>query len=160
MSGPGEDCLSEADVDARMMRLALEEARACLGWGDVPVGAVVARGGEIFGRAGNERERRGDPTAHAEILALRQAAERVGTWRLDGCTAYVTLEPCAMCAGAMVLARLDRLVYGAADPKAGAAGSVLDVLGEPRLNHRPSVEPGLLADECAALLSAFFAERR
>jgi tRNA(adenine34) deaminase len=160
MSGPGEDCLSEGDVDARMMRLALEEARGCLGWGDVPVGAVVARGGDILGRAGNERERRGDPTAHAEILALRQAAERVGTWRLDGCTAYVTLEPCAMCAGAMVLARLDRLVFGAADPKAGFVGSLGDLVRDPRLNHRVEVDAGVLAEEAGVLLQEFFRGRR
>jgi tRNA(adenine34) deaminase len=152
--------LSEAETDARMMGLALEEARACLAWGDVPVGAVVARGTEILGRAGNERERRGDPTAHAEILALRQAAERVGTWRLDGCTAYVTLEPCAMCAGAMVLARLDRLVFGAADPKAGFVGSLGDLVRDPRLNHRVEVEAGLLAEEAGALLQEFFKGRR
>src|SRR5919106_276642 len=160
MSGPEEDCLSEADVDARMMRLALEEARACLGWGDVPVGAVVARGGDILGRAGNERERRGDPTAHAEILALRQAAERVGTWRLEGCTAYVTLEPCAMCAGAMVLARLDRLRFGAADPKAGFVGSLGDLVRDPRLNHRVEVEARVLGEEAGALLQEFFRGRR
>jgi tRNA(adenine34) deaminase len=160
ISGHEEGRLSEADDDARMMRLALEEARACLGWGDVPVGAVVARGTDVLGRAGNERERRGDPTAHAEILALRQAAERVGTWRLDGCTAYVTLEPCAMCAGAMVLARLDRLSYGALDPKAGFVGSLGDLVRDPRLNHRVEVEAGLLAEEAAALLQEFFRERR
>ena len=152
--------MSEADVDERMMRLALGEARACLGWGDVPVGAVVARGTDVLGRAGNQRERRGDPTAHAEILALRQAAERVGTWRLEGCTAYVTLEPCAMCAGGMVLARLDRLVYGAADPKAGFAGSLGDLLRDPRLNHRVEVETGLLDEDAGALLQEFFRGRR
>jgi tRNA(adenine34) deaminase len=160
ISGHEEGGLSKADVDAQMMRLALEEARACLGWGDVPVGAVVARGAEVLGRAGNERERRGDPTAHAEILSLRQAAERVGTWRLDGCTAYVTLEPCAMCAGAMVLARLDRLVYGAADPKAGFVGSLGDLVRDPRLNHSVEVESGVLAGEAGALLREFFKDRR
>jgi tRNA(adenine34) deaminase len=160
ISGPEEGRLSEADVDERMMRLALEEARACLGWGDVPVGAVVARGTDVLGRAGNERERRGDPTAHAEILALRQASEQLGTWRLDGCSIYVTLEPCAMCAGAMVLGRLDRLVYGAADPKAGFAGSLGDLVRDPRLNHRVEVEAGLLADEAGALLQEFFRGRR
>jgi tRNA(adenine34) deaminase len=160
ISGPEEGRLSEADVDERMMRLALEEARACLGWGDVPVGAVVARGSDVLGRAGNERERRGDPTAHAETLALRQAAKRVGTWRLDGCTAYVTLEPCAMCAGAMVLARLDRLVFGAVDPKAGFAGSLGDLVRDPRLNHRVEVDPGVLAEEAGALLREFFRGRR
>jgi tRNA(adenine34) deaminase len=160
ISGPEEGRLSEADVDERMMRLALEEARACLGWGDVPVGAVVARGSDVLGRAGNERERRGDPTAHAEILALRQAAKRVGTWRLDGCTAYVTLEPCAMCAGAMVLARLDRLVFGAVDPKAGFVGSLGDLVRDPRLNHRVEVEAGVLAEEAGGLLREFFRGRR
>jgi tRNA(adenine34) deaminase len=160
ISGPEEGRLSEADVDERMMRLALEEARACLGWGDVPVGAVVARGSDVLGRAGNERERRGDPTAHAETLALRQAAKRVGTWRLDGCTAYVTLEPCAMCAGAMVLARLDRLVFGAVDPKAGFVGSLGDLVRDPRLNHRVEVEAGVLAEEAGGLLREFFRGRR
>src|SRR5205823_11105518 len=125
-----------------------------------PIGAVVARGDEVLARAGNERERRQDPTGHAEILALRAATESVGSWRLEGCTVYVTLEPCAMCAGALVLARVPRVVYGAADPKAGAAGSVLDVLREPRLNHRPEVASGLLADESAALLRGFFGTRR
>jgi tRNA(adenine34) deaminase len=160
ISGQEEGGLSKRDVDERMMRLAVEEARACLAWGDVPVGAVVARGTEILGRAGNERERRGDPTAHAEILAVRQAAERLGTWRLDGCTAYVTLEPCAMCAGAMVLARIERLVYGAADPKAGFAGSLGDLVRDPRLNHRLDVEAGVLADEAGAVLQEFFRGRR
>jgi tRNA(adenine34) deaminase len=147
-------------VDEELMRLALAEAERAGERGETPIGAVVARDGEVLGAAGNERELRGDPTAHAEVLAIRAAAERLGGWRLPETTIYVTLEPCSMCAGAIVLARVPRVVYGAADPKAGAAGSVLDVLGEPRLNHRPSVEPGLLADECAAVLSAFFAERR
>jgi len=160
ISGQEEGGLSKRDVDERTMRLALEEARACLEWSDVPVGAVVARGTEVLGRAGNERERRGDPTAHAEILALRQAAERLGTWRLDGCTAYVTLEPCAMCAGAMVLARIERLVYGTADPKAGFAGSLGDLVRDPRLNHRLDVEAGVLADESGVLLQEFFRGRR
>ena len=142
------------------MRLALGEAERAAHHGDVPIGAVVARDGEVIGAAGNERELRADPTAHAEMLAIRAASERLGGWRLPDTTLYVTLEPCAMCAGAIVLARVPRVVYGAADPKAGAAGSVLDVLGEPRLNHRPQVDAGLLADECAAVLSAFFAERR
>jgi tRNA(adenine34) deaminase len=126
----------------------------------VPIGAVVARGSEVLAAAGNERELRADPTAHAEVLALRAAAEQLGGWRIPDATIYVTLEPCAMCAGAIVLARVPRVVYGAADPKAGAAGSVLDVLGEPRLNHRPAVEGGFLADESAALLARFFASRR
>jgi tRNA(adenine34) deaminase len=147
--------------DEHFLRLALGEARRAAEHGDIPVGAVVVtRGGEVIGAGHNERERRQDPTAHAETLALRAAARALGTWRLLDAVLYVTLEPCAMCAGAIVLARVARVVYGAADPKAGAAGSVLDVLGEPRLNHRPEVAGGLLAGECAALLSAFFADRR
>jgi tRNA(adenine34) deaminase len=142
------------------MQAAIEEARLARRHDDVPVGAVVVHAGEVVGAGHNERERRQDPTAHAETLALRRAAERLGTWRLLDTTLYVTLEPCAMCAGAIVLARVARVVYGTADPKAGAAGSVLDVLAEPRLNHRPAVEGGVLAAECAALLTAFFASRR
>ena len=142
------------------MAEALEQARRSLSWGDVPIGAVVARGGEILARAGNERERRGDPTAHAEILALRAASEAVGSWRLSGCTMYVTLEPCAMCAGAAVLARLDRVVFGAPDPKAGFAGSLGDLLRDPRLNHRVEVEGGVLAEEAGELLREFFRRRR
>jgi len=142
------------------MRLALEDARRSQGWGDVPIGALVARGQEVLARAGNERERRGDPTAHAEILALREAAERAGSWRLDGCALYVTLEPCAMCAGAVVLARIDRLVFGAADPKAGFAGSLEDLVRDPRLNHRVEVASGVLAEEAGDLLRDFFASRR
>jgi tRNA(adenine34) deaminase len=155
---PLPDTFSPADAD--MMHRALNEAERASAHDDVPIGAVVARGGEVLAAAGNERELRGDPTAHAEVLALRAAAERLGGWRIPDSTIYVTLEPCAMCAGAIVLARVPRVVYGAADPKAGAAGSVLDVLGEPRLNHRPRVEPGLLADESAAVLEDFFAARR
>jgi tRNA(adenine34) deaminase len=142
------------------MRLALEEARRSQGWGDVPIGAVVARGDEVLARAGNERERRRDPTAHAEILALRAASERVGSWRLDGCSLFVTLEPCPMCAGAAVLARVERLVFGAADPKAGFAGSLGDLVRDPRLNHRVEVVPGVLAEDAADLLRGFFASRR
>ena len=142
------------------MRLALEQARRSEGWGDVPIGAVVARGEEVLAQAGNERERRGDPTAHAEILVLREAAERVGSWHLEGCTLFVTLEPCAMCAGAAVLARIDRLVVGAADPKAGFAGSLGDLVRDPRLNHRVEVTEGVLAGESAELLRGFFASRR
>ncbi len=152
MTGPGRD--------ERLMALALEEARACLAWGDVPIGAVVARGDEVLARAGNQRERLGDPTAHAEILALRDASRSVGSWRLEGCTLYVTLEPCAMCAGAVVLARLDRVVFGAADPKAGFAGSLGDLVRDPRLNHRAEVTSGVLADECGEVLREFFRERR
>ena len=146
--------------DEYFMRLALREAERALEHQDVPIGCVITHDGEVIAAAPNERELRGDPTAHAEILALREAAERLGSWRLHGTVLYVTLEPCAMCAGAIVLARVPRVVYGAEDPKAGAAGSVLDVLGEPRLNHRPEVAGGLLADESGELLRQFFAARR
>jgi tRNA(adenine34) deaminase len=142
------------------MRLALAEAEGAAAHGDVPIGAVIARDGEVVAAAANERELRRDATAHAEVLAIRAAGEALGGWRLPGCDLYVTLEPCAMCAGAIVLARLTRVVYAAADPKAGAAGSVLDVLAEPRLNHRPLVEAGVLASESAILLRDFFAARR
>jgi tRNA(adenine34) deaminase len=146
--------------DEWFMRLALREAERALEHDDVPIGAVVVREGEVIGAARNERELRQDPTAHAEILALREASTAVGSWRVLDSMLYVTLEPCAMCAGAVVLARVPRVVYGTVDPKAGAAGSVLDVLGEPRLNHRPDVAGGLLAAECAALLTDFFGSRR
>ena len=146
--------------DDHFMGLALREAEQALEHEDVPIGAVVARAGEVVAAAGNERELRQDPTAHAEILALRRAARAGGSWRLLDAVLYVTLEPCAMCAGAIVLARVARVVYGASDPKAGACGSVLDVLAEPRLNHRPEVSRGLLAPRCAELLSQFFAARR
>jgi tRNA(adenine34) deaminase len=146
--------------DEEFMRQAVELAEAAGKHGDVPIGAVVVLDSEVIGAAGNERELRGDPTAHAEILALRQASERLGGWRIEGSTIYVTLEPCPMCAGAIVLARVERVAYGASDPKAGAAGSVLDVLSEPALNHNPRVTGGVLAEECAALLSSFFSARR
>jgi tRNA(adenine34) deaminase len=146
--------------DEDLMRLAIGEAERALEHDDVPIGAVVVREGEVIGAGHNEREHRQDPTAHAEILALRQAAATVGSWRVLDSVLYVTLEPCAMCAGAIVLARVPRVVYGTVDPKAGAAGSVLDVLAEPRLNHRPEVAGGLLAAECAALLTDFFGSRR
>jgi tRNA(adenine34) deaminase len=142
------------------MRLALREATRALEHDDVPIGAVVVRDGEVIGSGCNERELRADPTAHAEMIALREAARSLGSWRVLDAVMYVTLEPCAMCAGAIVLARLPRVLFGAADPKAGAAGSVLDVLGEPRLNHRPQVEGGLLAADSAELLQTFFASRR
>jgi tRNA(adenine34) deaminase len=142
------------------MRLALREAERALEHDDVPIGAVVVRDGEVLAAAHNERELRQDPTAHAEMIALRGAARAVGTWRVLDTVMYVTLEPCAMCAGAIVLARVPRVVYGATDPKAGAGGSVLDVLNEPRLNHRPEVAGGLLAAESAELLGSFFADRR
>jgi tRNA(adenine34) deaminase len=146
--------------DEHFMRLALREAERALEHDDVPIGCVLVHSGEVVGAAPNERELRGDPTAHAEIIALREAARALGGWRLLETVVYVTLEPCAMCAGAIVLARVPRVVFGTLDPKAGAAGSVLDVLGEPRLNHRPEVAGGLLAEESADLLRAFFATRR
>jgi tRNA(adenine34) deaminase len=143
------------------MRLALAEAERALAHDDVPVGAVIAGpSGEVIAAGHNERELRQDPSAHAEMLALREAAGALGSWRLLDTVLYVTLEPCAMCAGAIVLARISRVVYGAHDPKAGAAGSVLDILAEPRLNHRPAVTSGVLAADCAALLVGFFAARR
>lgn len=146
--------------DDYFMRLALREAGRALEHGDVPIGAVIVHGGELLAAAHNERELRQDPTAHAELIALRHAARALGSWRLLETVLYVTLEPCAMCAGAIVLARVPRVVFGARDPKAGACGSVLDVLGEPRLNHRPELAGGLLGEESGALLSSFFASRR
>ena len=146
--------------DEHFMRLALREAERAAEHDDVPIGAVVVRDGEVLAAAGNERELRGDPTAHAELLALREASKKLGGWRIPDSVLYVTLEPCVMCAGAIVLARVPRVVFGARDPKAGAAGSVLDVLDEERLNHRPRVESGLLADRSAALLEDFFRSRR
>jgi tRNA(adenine34) deaminase len=146
--------------DEYFMRLALREAEQAPAHEDVPIGAVVMHDGELLAAARNERELRQDPTAHAEVLALRDAARASGRWRLLDAVLYVTLEPCAMCAGALVLARVGRVVFGASDPKAGACGSVLDVTGEPRLNHRPQVAGGLLALECGELLSSFFAARR
>ena len=147
-------------TDEQFMGRAIELAEAAAEHGDVPIGAVVARGEEVLGEAGNERERRADPTAHAELLALREAAARLGGWRVEDATIYVTLEPCPMCAGAIVLARVARVVYGAADPKAGAAGSVMDLLSEPALNHQPDVLGGVLGEQCGVLLSAFFGARR
>jgi tRNA(adenine34) deaminase len=146
--------------DEYFMRLALREAQSAAEHDDIPVGAVVVKDGEVIGTGHNEREVRADPTAHAEMLALREAARLLGSWRVLDSVLYVTLEPCAMCAGAIVLARVPRVIFGTADPKAGAAGSVLDVLQQPRLNHRPQVESGLLAEECADLLRSFFASRR
>ena len=147
-------------TDERFMRLALEEAARALEHDDVPVGAVLVHEGEVIGAGHNERELRQDPSAHAEMIALRAGAQALGSWRLLDTVLYVTLEPCAMCSGAIVLGRVPRVVYGTTDPKAGAAGSVLDILAEPRLNHRPAVRGGVLAPECAALLRAFFAARR
>jgi tRNA(adenine34) deaminase len=146
--------------DEYFMRLALREAARALKHDDVPIGAVVVRDGEAIGIGHNEREVRADPTAHAEMIALREAARAIGSWRILDAFLYVTLGPCAMCAGAIVLARIPRVVFGPTDPKAGAAGSVFDILAEPRLNHRPEVERGLLADESAELLRSFFAPRR
>ena len=146
--------------DEWFMRLALREAERALEHDDVPIGAVVVHGGEVIGAGRNERELRGDPTAHAEILALREAAAKLGSWRVLDSVLYVTLEPCAMCAGAIVLARVPRVVYGTTDPKAGAVGSVMNVLDQPRLNHRPAVAGGLMAEECGDLLRAFFRGRR
>jgi tRNA(adenine34) deaminase len=143
------------------MRLALDEARAAVTTGDVPIGAVVLDAtGEVVGRGRNVREAEGDPTGHAEVVALRAAARHVGEWRLGGCTLVVTLEPCTMCAGAAVLARVERIVFGAYDDKAGAAGSLWDVVRDRRLNHRPEVRGGVLAADSAAMLDAFFAEHR
>ncbi len=146
--------------DELWMRRALLLAKRAAGRGEAPVGALVVMGGKVVGRAGNRRERSKDATAHAEVLALRQACRSVGAWRLTGASLYVTLEPCAMCAGAMVLARIARLVYGARDSKAGAAGSLFDVVREPKLNHRIAVTGGVLEAECGAVLSEFFRERR
>ncbi len=142
------------------MRLALDEARAALDHGDVPVGAVVVHRGVAIARRHNERELTADPTAHAEVLALRDAARRIGRWRLDECTLYATLEPCAMCAGAMVNARLGRIVYGADDPKAGAVDSVFHLLSGDVLNHRVDVTAGVMAEEAGDLLRTFFRDRR
>jgi tRNA(adenine34) deaminase len=146
--------------DEDIMRLALEQAAAAARHGDVPVGAVVVRDGKVLGAAGNERELRADPTAHAEILALRAAARAAETWRLEGATVYVTLEPCVMCAGALVSARVRRLVYGPQDHRAGAALSLYNVVADPRLNHEIEVTTGVLADTCAQLLRAFFEDKR
>ncbi len=146
--------------DEYFMRLALREAARALDHDDVPIGAVIVKEGEVIGSGHNERELRADPTAHAELIALREAARALGHWRVLETVMYVTLEPCAMCAGAIVLARVPRVVYGADDPKAGAAGSVLSVLDVPQLNHRPQVQYGLLAEESAELLREFFARRR
>jgi len=149
-----------ATEDRDRMALALEEARAAAAHGDVPIGAAIYQGDRLVAAAGNQREADRDPTAHAELLVIREAARILGGWRLPDTALYVTLEPCAMCAGAIVLARIPKVVFGASDPKAGAAGSVLDVLAEPALNHNPEVTSGVMADECSALLSEFFAERR
>lgn len=150
----------EAKQDERYMQAAIDAAGIAEENGDVPIGAVVVYKGQIIGRAYNQREQLKDPTAHAEIIALTQAAAFLESWRLGGCTIYVTLEPCAMCAGALVLGRLDRLVYGCDDPKAGACGSLYNIVQDERLNHRLEITAGVLADECTALLSNFFQQKR
>jgi tRNA(adenine34) deaminase len=147
-------------TDEEAMLHALKEAKAAGLHEDVPIGAVVLFSGEVIASRHNERELRGDPTAHAEILAIKDAAQRLGSWRLSSCTLVVTLEPCAMCAGASVAARLDRLVFGAADPKAGACGSLYNLCADPRLNHELEVKSGVLGDECGVILRAFFGKRR
>jgi tRNA(adenine34) deaminase len=149
-----------APDDITHMRLALDQARLALAHGDVPIGAVIVRDGEVLAARHNERELTGDPTAHAEVLAVRDAAGVVGSWRLDGCTLIVTLEPCVMCAGAAHLSRLDRVVFGAADLKAGALGSLYNVGTDARLNHEYAVTAGVLADEAGVLLTRFFADLR
>jgi tRNA(adenine34) deaminase len=146
--------------DMKAMQAALDEARLCGEAGEVPIGAIVVLNGDVIAKGQNRVLRDNDPTAHAEIVALRSAAERLGNYRLNGCTLFVTLEPCAMCAGAMVHARLERLVFASTDPKAGAAGSVLSVLNHPQLNHLMDVDQGILGDESAELLRSFFRERR
>ena len=151
---------ADHEADAALMRIALELARDAEARGEVPVGAIVAREGTIVGRAANAPIRSSDPTAHAEIAALRSAAQALGNYRLPDCDLFVTVEPCAMCAGAILHARIRRLVFGARDPKTGACGSVVDLFAEPRLNHHTTVAGGVLAAECGALLSAFFAARR
>jgi tRNA(adenine34) deaminase len=147
-------------TDTELMRIAIEEAGAALSEGEVPVGAVVAVGGEIISRAHNRREQASDPTAHAEVLALREAGEKLRSWRMPDATVYITKEPCVMCAGALMHARVARVVYGAPDPKYGAAWGLYNILDDERLNHRVSVKAGVLAEECLALLKEFFGERR
>jgi len=142
------------------MQMALQEAQAAMGENEVPIGAVVVHGDAVIGRAHNQREQLRDPTAHAEMIAITQAAASLGSWRLEDCTLYVTLEPCPMCAGAIVQARIPMVVYGAADPKAGAVRSLFRLLEDPRLNHRAEVLPGVMGDECAAILTQFFREQR
>jgi tRNA(adenine34) deaminase len=151
---------TQEQKDERFIRLAIDAAAVAEENGDVPIGAVIVRQGRIIGKAYNQRQQLQDPTAHAEIIALTQAAAAVGSWRLHGCTMYVTLEPCPMCAGALVLARLDRLVYGCNDPKAGACGSLYNIVQDERLNHKVEITSGVLADDCSRQLQNFFARRR
>ena len=157
---PGSSAISAGEADLRFMREALRAARRAPAHRDVPVGAVVVRRGELIARAHNRREADTDPVGHAELIAIRRAARKLSSWRLDGCTLYVTLEPCAMCAGAIVLARVPRLVFGTHDPKAGFVGSLGDLCRDARLNHRVAVESGLLAGECGDVLREFFREKR
>jgi len=147
---------NDRELDEKYMRAALRQAKLARSHGEAPVGAVIVRDGVVIARARNERERKQDATLHAELTCIRRACKKLGLWRLVGCTLYVTLEPCAMCAGAIVLSRLDAVVFGAPDPKAGACGSVLDIVREPRLNHRPRVVPGVLEGECSQILTEFF----
>jgi len=152
--------MSTADKDLFFMGLALQEARRAAKIDEVPIGAVIVKDDEIIAKAHNLRETLQDATAHAELLAIRQACEVLGTWRLIGCTLYVTLEPCPMCAGAIILSRVDRLVFGAKDPKGGACGSVVNIPADERFNHRPEIVEGVLADECGDILRAFFQSKR
>jgi len=147
-------------LDQRYMRIAIDQAAIAEQNGDVPIGAVIVYENRVIAKAYNQRQQLNDPTAHAEIIALTQAAEAVGNWRLEGCTIYVTLEPCPMCAGALVLARIDRLVYGTDDPKTGACGSLYNIAQDSRLNHRVEITPGVLMEDCKAQLQAFFQRRR
>lgn len=152
--------INQAAVDQRYMRIAIDQAYIAEDKGDVPIGCVIVYDGQVIAKAYNQREQLHDPTAHAEIIALTQASEFIGLWRLHGCTVYVTLEPCPMCAGALVLARIDRLVYGTADPKTGSCGSLYNIPQDDRLNHRIETVRGILEDDCKAQLQAFFARRR
>ena len=152
--------MSSSEADQRFMRMAIEQAEIAEENGDVPIGAVIVHQGQIIGKAYNQREQLADPTAHAEIIALTQAAAAIENWHLHGCTMYVTLEPCPLCAGALVLARIDRLVYGCSDPKTGACGSLYNIVQDQRLNHRVEITSGVLADECSEILQRFFAKRR
>jgi tRNA(adenine34) deaminase len=155
-----DDSIAPEPSDAHFMQLALREAEAAAAEDEVPIGAVIVHGGRVIASAHNQREQLHDPTAHAEMIAITQAAGVLGDWRLEGCTLYVTLEPCPMCAGAIVLARVPRVVYGAADPKAGAAASLYRLLDDGRLNHRAEITTGVLRDECGAILTRFFAQKR